>query len=376
MKGETAMNQPRLLLKLMVVASMGLCPSLAQERPIPLPGLRTVPRPIAPPQDRQMPASLGGPTLGFILDNPSNGIRPILGLPGASHFGELLGGGLMIRSFAASPRQGYILATTGEDRAPVLIREAGSELSIRTPEGMAAGVDRLVLSPRGTAAALYYRDANRVSVISGLPAQAAPAGEFDLSVLRGAPGPMAVSDDGKMLLIASAGADSGVLYLASNGEAPRPVWNLRNVAAVEFIGLTDNALVADGEENRLYLFREVGGSLQVSLLADEKDGIASPRAVAASEDGRRAIVASDLSRSVVVIDLDGGPPRALTCSCTPVALNRLQGNAVFQLTEYSSEPMWVLDGDAAEPRLVFVPPASEGPIRRAAGGRLDKEDVR
>jgi DNA-binding beta-propeller fold protein YncE len=280
-------------------------------------------------------------------------------VPGASQLGDLLDLGLDIRSLVASPRQGYALATSGENRTVIELKEADGKPAARELPGVAPGPDRIVMSPRGTAAAFYYADANKVHIISGLPDRPAAVFSVDLPVSGSFAGAMAVSDDGVAVLIAPAEGMAGGVFRATPGEPLRLVWSFRRAAAMDFLPLSHDALVADGEENALYLLRDTGESAQAVWLAGEQDGISGPRSVAAADDGSRAVVASGLSRSLVVVDLAGGPPLKLACDCAPAELSRLQGNAVFRLTGFSSERLWVLDADGPEPRLVFVSPPPE-----------------
>ena len=368
------MRKYQLLLIAAVVTEMCLNPLAAQDPRSA--SLSPTSRRMAQAEDQGIPSSLSGPTLGFVLDEAAMGVRPILGVPGASHLGDLLDLGLNVRSLVASPRQGYALATGGEDRAVVELREADGTLSMAGLPGVAPGPDWIVLSPRGTAAALYYGESNRVQIVSGLPGQPSVVYDVDLSVPGFRPGAMAVSDDAKAILLAPAEGNAGAVFRAAPGEELRFVWSFRRVAVMEFMSLSHDALVADGEANALYLLRDTGEAMQAVLLAGEGDGISSPKSVAAAEDASRVVVASDLTKDLVVVDPAGGPSLKLACDCAPTGLSRLQGNAVFRLTELSSDRMWVLDGDSPEPRLVFVSPAwegiSEAPLPEPQQGGLEQ----
>jgi len=60
-------------------------------------------------------------------------------------------------------------------------------------------------------------------------------------------------------------------------------------------------------------------------------------------------------RGVDVLDLAGNARSKVDCSCAPGGMTRM-GN-VFRLNDPGTEPFWVFDPNAAEPRIVFVPPA-------------------
>ena len=46
---------------------------------------------------------------------------------------------------------------------------------------------------------------------------------------------------------------------------------------------------------------------------------------------------------------------AVECHCAATVLAPLSGNAVFRLTQRTDQPLWILDGDAGAPRMVFIP---------------------
>ena len=75
--------------------------------------------------------------------------------------------------------------------------------------------------------------------------------------------------------------------------------------------------------------------------------------MAASTDGSR-VFAATRAGEVVIRDLRSSMRTSVTCGCTPVALAPLRGNAVFRLNGMGDGPLWVIDGDSAEPRVLFV----------------------
>jgi hypothetical protein len=327
-----------------VLLAAGVLPSCAQENP------------------------LSSPTLGFVFDEAMGRIRPIFGVTGASKLGEPLEMDFEIHAAEVSPRQDYILALVGNNREVVQIRISRGMASVRTLLPIAPAPDKIVLSPRGTAGAVYYRSSGKVQIITGLPDEPVLHSEVDLSALVLAPGVIAVSDDGQALLMTPVEDGVGRLYLAAPGGDVRPIFALRRVSAIEFLAQSHDAVIADSEENKVYLLRGTGGPEQLLVLAEEKDGVMVPRAVAVASDGRQVVVLNEQSKGLVIVSLDGATPAKLACDCVATGLFRLEGNAVFRLTGLSAGPAWVYDGDGAQPRVVFVPPASER-LRRSVETR-------
>lgn len=119
------------------------------------------------------------------------------------------------------------------------------------------------------------------------------------------------------------------------------------------------------------------GSGYTLFLAGKGEGISGPVAVAVSGDNRQIVIANSQPGSVAQVDISNGTVTAVPCECAVVGLQRLDGNAVFRLTEASEGLVRVFDGDAAEPRIVLVPgdgrPRGGRGIHRPPAARPDME---
>lgn len=322
-----------------------------------------------------MPASLGAegspprqllnaPVLGYVLDASRGSVRPIWGIPGASTLGQPFQLGVALRRVEVSARQDYALAVTAAGEVVAIGFAASGDTGVRQVAGAAPGADRIALSPMGRAAALYSRAGNAVQIVTGLPAAPSVTRTVDLSTLPGALAAAAVNDEGA-LLAAFSERGLALLFLVKPDESVQFVTPLGEPAALSFLPNGRDALVADGRENTVYLIRDLAGAAAATLVAGEADAISRPVAVETSLEGDRAFVAGS-SGTILAVDLATGDRTALTCRCTPTGLARLNGRAVFRLTEPSADPLWVLDADAPEPALVFVP-ADAAPAAVARG---------
>src|SRR5580658_2541667 len=113
-------------------------------------------------------AQVGAPQLGWVPDG--TGIRPVYGIPAAAAVGPAIPLDQDFSRIAASPARNYVLVSAGPDSA-----QAGV-VSIYTPEnglvplqGAGGAPDLVVLSPRGSAAALWFFSINQVQLVTGLP---------------------------------------------------------------------------------------------------------------------------------------------------------------------------------------------------------------
>lgn len=322
----------------------------AQHRAIvrlPDPDRRHPPRP--PARDTaSRTGPVTGPLLGYAFDASSTTITPILGLPGAAILGQPLKTGLSISRAEVSPNQDYFLVGTGEGVA--VLKPSGLDspaVLAHLPQGAGA----IALSPAGTAAAVYYKDAQIIRIVAGLPGAASLTASLDASALAGGLAALAVNDSG--LALAAASGQPGSLYQFRDGRSQLVAPALQ-VSAIAFFPNGRDAVLADSGANQIDILQDAAGGAALVPLAGEKDGVSAPVAVATSRDGRKVLAAMK-SGDIAIFDLGGGPPTMLSCRCAPTGLYRLSGNSVFRLTEASEPPVFAVDGDSAEPRVVFIP---------------------
>jgi len=295
------------------------------------------------------PASLQGPRMGVVFDSSARTLRPILGIPGAAIMGEPLKTSLDLRRVAISPQQDYALAAQGEHNQIAVLRFDRAPMTSTLVQGTHHGPDLMVFSPGGRVAAAHYRDGNRIQVLAGLPASPRIVDELYLS--PGAlPSALAVGDDNTVL----AAVGSTVYWVTRSGDVPV----LKGLGKVSAITVTTArlALVADAVAHQIHRLQNVTTGLETDVLAGPAQGIAAPVAVAISSDGRRAFVSNGKTGTVAILDLQGKTPaRKIACGCKLTGLDRLDGDNLFRLSEPSNKPMWVLEANAKETRVVFVP---------------------
>ncbi len=301
-------------------------------------------------------ARISEAVLGYVTDANAAAVRPILGIPGAAVLGKSLELGAAVRGALVAPEQDFFLATEAGSGEVLLVRLEGGVPGVNRLADARAWPDQVVLSPSGRAAALYHRSASRIQIVSGLPEAPAVVADLDVSAASGPLQALALSDDAACMLAVAGDPETGQAIFLDRAGSPQPLPLSPGISSLSFFRDSQDAVAADGQRNLIYRLRPAQGVWEWSLLGGEAEGISGPVAVAVSGDNHKILVANARSRSVAVIDLKGGPPSAVPCECSPTGLHRLRGNAVFRLTEPSAEPMWMIDGDAAEPRLLFIPP--------------------
>jgi len=257
--------------------------------------------------------------------------------------------GVEVRKLAISPLNDYVLAVAGEHNQAMVFATNYAPLAGVLVQGADRGADQIAISAGGKAAALYYEAGSRIEVVTGLPTAPKVSSKLYLSAGQTLTA-IAVSDDGHTVL---AGAGDRVFEAAAGGEVP-VLAELGHVSAIS-IPAAGTAFVADSGRNQIYRVQGIGAGIEAGMIAGPKDGISTPVAVAASQDGSWAFVANAKPGSVSIINLKTEAVSTIACGCTPSGMERLAGNETFRLTEMSSRPMWMLDAGGSEPRLLFVP---------------------
>lgn len=306
-------------------------------------------------------ARINGPVLGYVWEPEAQGVRAVLGMPGAAMLGPRLDFGASLHRAAIAQEAGYVLASAGPEGQVWLYRNLGGEV-LRAPLAEAPAAPELILlSPAGSAAALVYGPAEPVAVVTGLPG----APEVRRAILPAGARLWAVSDDGGSLLISVPAGEAEAIHLLDPEGGLHLLLSTGETAAAAFLAGTGEAVIADRSRDQVYWVRGAGAILP---LAGPADGISEPIAVSVSRDHRRVFVANRATATVAALDLAGGAATLLACDCKLTALERLDGNAVFRLSDLSAEPLWLLDGDAPEARVVFVPSVARGAEGLPLGG--------
>ncbi|MBI1355539.1 MAG: hypothetical protein GC160_14440 [Acidobacteria bacterium] len=306
--------------------------------------------------------AVSGPVLGYLFDQQQLVLRPILGVPGASHIAEGLPLNVQLAMAEVAPGQQYALGVD-TDGGLVWIDLRGETPQSRPVSVGVSTVSRVLISPTGQAAAVYDRRARQVQFLSGMLTQPTAGATVSLADLQGLLTALAVSDDARTLLAATATRDAGgSLYgVTASGEV-RGLGSVGRALALAFLPAQDNALVADHDRSEVLRINGVSNGGGATVLASGRDGVQKPMAVFADVNQSKAVVALAESGRLAMIPLGGGAPQFLDCSCRPQELSALRGNSLLRLSSDPRRPIYVLegahlasDGASVDPRIVFVP---------------------
>jgi hypothetical protein len=285
-----------------------------------------------------------GPQLGYLWNAADQTLRPVLGVPGSSLLGQSVTPAGVYSNGAASARSAMALLQSANGSVSSLALPSGSAQLV--PGASFNGNAQIVFSPSGTDAILFSPGAASLLLITGLgttpQAQtlAVPAGLLSA----------AVSDTAQVAAASGSGPITVALLAGSHGA----LGALSGFGGLGFLPGGDDLLLADSATGLVTVIRHSSSAPAPQNFTSST--IQAPVGVAASLDGKWAVVANGADASVVRLDLSGATsPLRIACACQPALLVPLRGNAVFSLMPLDATPNWVVDASAATPRTVFIP---------------------
>jgi hypothetical protein len=302
-------------------------------------------------------SNLGAPSLGYVYDSSANGFRPVAGIPGSSALGPAIRAGFPVSMAAVAPEGAFALAISSIDGVRV-VQFRNNKVHSVPVDGALASPSRMVFSPSGSAALLYGQESAQVQIVTGLPA-APVVQELNPAGLTGAVSALAVADDGSLAAIAV----NNIVWLVTPGAAVQ--LSLPGSAIAFRPGSHD--LLSVTPDGGVYLMQSAasGAGFRQAHSADGQS--ASPLAVQFSMDGTQAYVVN-AAGLISAIDLATGLSNAVSCGCTPTALERMNSRSAFRVTDAASLPLWLVEISPTGPRSWFIPlgadvMASQGGVR-------------
>jgi hypothetical protein len=293
------------------------------------------------------------PVMTYVPDNAGR-LHPVLGIPAAASVGAPLNVGFGIGGAVMPPAHDYLLATTNDSRWPVLLQIHGDNVTARSIQQSETGIERVALSPSGSAAGLFSEAEGRIYAFASLSQSPVLLGHFPVGAL-GHLSAFAISDDGRNVIVGTSDGASGSLYFLASGGQPRLIASIRHAKAIQFLWHSNTAVIADDIDNKVYGF--TGG--QVFPLATEKDGISVPAAIAVASDNAKAFVINSGSQSVTRIGPYGAVADPVHCDCILTGLYPTTTDSVYRITNFSGGPVLLFDGSSRVPRMIFVPVGSQ-----------------
>jgi hypothetical protein len=240
---------------------------------------------------------------------------------------------------AASASRNYVLVCA-TDTGVVSVYQP--ETGLTPVDGAGIAPDSIVLSPGGSAAALWFSSINQVQIVTGLP-DAPSIRQLDTSFLGASPDALALSDDGAWL---SGIWLTGVYAFGPNGEVNRlPIED--QVTTLAFFQSTHDIVAASNAG--LLKVTGIGSFVQVSTLAVFTD---SPSAAVAVTRDNKIVVAVDRNGFITAVQIESGAAATTNCGCSPEGLFAI-GPSAFRLTGLQGGAFKLFDAALGE--VLFAP---------------------
>jgi hypothetical protein len=305
-------------------------------------------------------AQLRGPVMGYLPDNGA--LRTLYGIPAAGWVGDALAPDRPLSRIEMSPDQSRALAIAADTGALVLLTPVtGATAQLN---GVASGADRIVFSPSGTAAALWFSAGDHIQVVSGSVATPSVR-DIDASFLGGDPAGFTVSDDGQW--VAGAWSNSVYAFGPDGSASVLPVAGPAE-ALCFFHGRADLAVITTSQ---VMIISDIGGALVPNVLYTKPNDPANTVPVevatgfAVSFDNRYLAIAGNLG-ALDTFDLIAGTSAGGNCTCSPSGLAGM-GGSLFRLTGLNNGALKVFD--AASNDVWFVPLAAPVTASPTTGGQ-------
>ena len=293
---------------------------------------------------------LRGPISGFLFDQPSQAIRPILGLLGGAHLGAPMIGGIEFGSI--SPDGQRALIVQGGDI--FLVNGLGSpELALTRVDEAISSVDRVLWSSDSQASVICSSETSmlqRVGNFSGMPTVVSPP--VRLSAVGGRVTVLA-TDVGCRNIVAGVAGEG--FYLWPEDRDPILLMQVLQPSAGVF---TENGrdLYAADRVAGVFLVQNIAPGATATLVLGPVDGDLD--AVGLATSGDRLYVASSATRKVRVYQM---PNRALAgevlLDVEPSGMEAIPQSSYFVVSRRrKAGDLIILLDVRAGLRTFFVPP--------------------
>jgi hypothetical protein len=303
---------------------------------------------------------ISGPVAGYVTDSSRSQLRTIFGVPGAFTFSGPLALPDGVTQVRLAPGQDFALAESANSAPGVLFLKAGAVDHLAPITGAMQSADWIAFSPGAGSAMLFSAAAHRLQVLSGLPDAPQVALDLDAATLPVEPALGAVSDDGSLVLVASATS----LYRVARDGSSQVVLSTGGILSLTVLRNGVDAALSDPSTGSVQLVRNAASNPQLRVLASGLDGIGT---IFPSSDGLSLFVARPGAETVSSIDLSSGAMQSFAASVAPVGLIPLRNRDTFLISARADQPGWVFYRDGIAGRVVFIPAADsatrEIPVR-------------
>jgi len=300
--------------------------------------------------------SFSGPVAGYVADPSGPGLRVISGVPGSYLFSDPLPVPDGVTRVHLAPGKDFALIETGAASPAILFLSGGAVDHVTALSGAMPAADWVAFSGSATSAVLFSSSAQRLQLLTGLPAAPQVALDLDASTLPEQPLTAAVSDDGRLLVMASGNS----VYRLSPGGAPQLLLSAGRIVSVAVLLNGAGVAVSDTSTASIHVLRNLDSTPQIQVLASGLQGIGK---LYPASDGAALFVARPGVKAVSSVDLASGALQTFPSAAALADLVPLRNRDTFLISARPGQPGSIFLRDGSAGRVVFIPAAGA-----AAGG--------
>jgi DNA-binding beta-propeller fold protein YncE len=300
---------------------------------------------------KAQPASLHGPVAGFIFSGASRTVRPLLGIPGATHIDPPILNQVDSASIAPGGQWAFITRAGQTTLVRGLSDLAPAESSVG---GLIDAVDRVVWSRDGSFALLFSSSGSRLQRVKLPGSEPLVDAPVDVSPW-GRVTTLAIDPAGQQIAVGFAASG---LYLFPAGQSPTLLSSMAQPTAAAFDDLGQSLFAIDPDAQRIMQFQSASGASEFASLVQPDGPPLNPTGLAVSGNGRYLMLADSATRSVLVYDTSSRSlANTIHLDFAPSRLEALSAGPAFILN--GNDPKeWLLVLDASQIPLVYFVPAN------------------
>jgi hypothetical protein len=239
--------------------------------------------------------SFHGPISGFVYSPVSRTVRPLFGIPGATHLGSPVLDQVDSASIAPGGKWALIAKGGHSSFMRGLSDLAPTESS---PDGLIDAVDRTLWNRDGSYVLLYSSSQNRLQRVRFSDSGAVADRALDLAPW-GQVTALAIDAAGRQIAFGVAGSG---LYLFEAGQSPALLSSMARPAAAAFDGTGRHLYAVDLDQQRIVEFDSGSSALDFAPLAQTDVTAASPVGLTVSGDGRYLLLSDSAAQAVRVYE--------------------------------------------------------------------------
>lgn len=294
--------------------------------------------------------AIANPRLGSVLDEQSNQLRLVEGIPGSAALGGVITAGTPIEQAWIVPQAKRALVRFVGQSGLAVIDWNGSPQILQAEDLKFEGAPVAAISPSGKAFGLFANgglESWRIGA-SGL----IRLWRANLNSENN-PSSLAISDDGELVAAALPGR---VVVVQAGAQSAATIAETESFGAMSFAHDSHSFVLGPESSNAVLLFDSLPGRSNVEI---QWESTQPERLAGVGFSGDNAFIATASSTDTggqirLFTSSDGRAKAVFETRTTPNGIFRANGNAVFQLTTSAKATNSMLDGDVEEPRLVTV----------------------